>query len=116
MSDIYMKVTYPIETPDEFQIETNAKPEVVGDLLGEFIHGQVGAGADNRPAIERNVYEITLSVDLSDDTWTVNHNCGNRGLREGILMDVMSRISQSKDTKWLATKGLGEEAEQLSEG
>lgn len=93
---IYIKLTFPINEPEKFKIETNAKPELVGDLIGDFVHAQVGEGADERPANQHDVYHIDISVDLTDDTWRSSHDTGNLGLRDGILMDVLQRINGKK--------------------
>ena len=100
-ADIIIKITFPIDEPEKFQIETNAKTELVGELLADYIRTQMGAGKDDSPPNEVDVYEITIGIDLSDDTWGTNHNCGNKGLRDGIIMDVINRISKSENTEWL---------------
>ena len=38
--------------------------------------------------VKRDVYKITLAVDLSEDIITVTSDCGNLGLVAGILMDI----------------------------
>lgn len=100
--DIYFKVTYPINEPNRFRIETNAKTELVGELLGEFIRGQIGMGVDESEANQIDVYEIVLGLDLSNDSWGTKQNCGNKGLRDGILIDVMHRIQESQNLDWLS--------------
>ncbi len=90
---IYIKVTFPINDPKNFKIETNAKPECVGDLIGDFLHMQIGQGRDDsQPDVDRKIYHIDLSVDLTDDTWHTSHDTGNKGLRDGILMHVFQEI------------------------
>jgi len=97
MIDIYLKVIFPINTPEEFRVETNARDEAVSELLTDFIHHQVGAGKDPSEANDLDVYEIELGIDLSDDSWRTRHNCGNKGLRDGILMDVVRRIGETPE-------------------
>lgn len=94
--DIYLKVTYPVENPGEFRIETNARDEAVGELLTDFVHHQVGAGKDYSEATYLDVYEIEIGIDLGDDSWRIRHNCGNKGLRDGILLDVVRQIGETK--------------------
>jgi hypothetical protein len=93
---IYIRLTFPIKEPDKFKIKTNAKPEHVGDLIGEFVRCQLGQGEDKSPASELDEYHIDISIDLTDDTWSSSHDTGNLGLRDGILMDVMQRINGRK--------------------
>lgn len=100
---IYIKLTFPINEPEKFKIETNAKPEHVGDLIGDFLRCQLGQGADESPAANLDVYHIDISVDLTDDTWSSSHDTGNLGLRDGILLSVMGRIQGKKGvTDWLS--------------
>lgn len=88
-TDLFMVVEYDIKA-DTFQIGGNIKPERHGEVLGDFIHGcVVGAGVDESPPEERETYTIRIQLDISDDTFRVSHNCGNKGLRDGILMRVL---------------------------
>ena len=91
MSRLYLNVTYNVET-DTFEVASNIKPERQSDVLADFIHGQVGAGKDESAPAERKVYSIRLQLDLSDDTFYVKHDCGNKGLRDGILMRVLKDL------------------------
>ena len=36
-----------------------------------------------------NVYNIRISIDLETDTFHCSYDCGNKGLREGILLDYI---------------------------
>lgn len=102
--DIYLNVTYPVDEPEKFKIETNAKAEAVADLIEDFIHDQIGAGTDRSQANELDVYEIILAIDLSDDSWRIKDDCGNKGLRDGILLAVLGRISKSQNLDWSSEK------------
>jgi len=68
----------------EFTMQTNVKEPK--ELILDFIQTQFGAGEDNTPREEQDVYKIKLEIDLSDDTFRTTHNCGNKGLRDGILL------------------------------
>jgi len=92
VSRLYLNVTYNVKT-DTFEVASDIKPEMQGEVLADFIHGQVGAGVDESPRTEREVYSIRLQLDLSDDTFYVEHNCGNKGLRDGILMRVLRDLN-----------------------
>ena len=99
---IYIKLTFPIKDPKNFKIETNAKPELVGSLIGDFLHTQHSQDADDRDDTEREIYHIDLSVDLADDTWRIEYDTGNKGLRNGILMHVFQVIERRKGViDWL---------------
>jgi hypothetical protein len=77
------------------KIRTNVRPDKVEDLIMEFARTQIGAGKDTSVPEIRSVYTIKLVLDLSDDSWRVEHDCGNKGLREGILMTVARMITEA---------------------
>jgi hypothetical protein len=72
-----------------FKETTTAKPEAISEIIEAFLMGEVGAGVDNSPANEREVYSIRLDLDLDGDVFHVTSDCGNLGLRDGILMSVL---------------------------
>lgn len=90
--DIVIEMTFDMKT-EAVQIRTNAKHEVLSELISDYIHAQVGAGKDLTPPIERDVYKIAIGVELDDDSWGSSHDCGNKGLREGILMRILAILS-----------------------
>lgn len=83
MSDLKLELTYNLKD-DEFKVETNMKDPI--KHVTEWLRTQIGAGADQTERNDKEVYSIKLEIDLSDDTYTVSHDCGNKGLRDGILM------------------------------
>jgi len=92
-SKLYLHVTYPIAEPEKFQIKSDIKPAALTEVIMTFLHGQVGQGLDANFAIERDVYHIHMEIDLEDDTFIVRHDAGNLGLRDGILLDVVRRLT-----------------------
>lgn len=92
MADLFINITYPVGKPHEYKIESNVKDELIPDLLSDFIRGQSGKGKDEKEAIEREVYNLRLTVDLSFDIFNLTHDCGNEGLALGIIMDVFRRM------------------------
>lgn len=89
---MYIKITYPINEPDNFSIDTNVKEGYVSDLLTDWVHDQIGKGKDNQQANEQEVYHIEIQVDLSHDIFYLNSDTGNDGLTTGIIMDVLRRM------------------------
>lgn len=92
MCRVWVEFTFPIATPEKFTHTGNIKETCLSDIVSDFIRCQLGAGADHSPAQEREVYHIRLDVDLTYDSFTCTHDCGNLGLRDGILMDILSRL------------------------
>ena len=95
MSDrLTMRITYPMkDLRPRPSIKSNIKREHWDEVIGEYVRGQIGNGIDKTPAIDRDVYEITIQLDPTDDTYYVKHNCGNKGLRDGILMETLRQIA-----------------------
>lgn len=77
---------------DKFWIGGNVKDEKIKYILEEFLRSQLGAGKDDQPPNIVNLYTINISVDLSCDKFSVSHNCGNKSLREGILLRLLERL------------------------
>ncbi len=83
MTNIKIDINYDIKK-DEFDVSTNAKDPK--DLVTEYLRTQISSGTDRTESTKPDVYSIAIELDLSGDIFTVSHNCGNKGLRDGILM------------------------------
>ncbi len=90
MSDLYLKLVFDINN-GEFDVDTNIKSDKINDIVADFLRTQMGAGVDKSEANKLDKYKIILKVDLSDDSFRVTHNCGNLGLRDGILMEFLRK-------------------------
>ena len=93
---LHLNVTYNIET-DECSFESDIKPERQAEVLGDFLRMQVGKGEDKTPPVELKEYRIRLTLDLADDTFRVTHDCGNLGLRDGILLHALHQLQNGKE-------------------
>ena len=62
--------------------------------MSDYIRSQIGGGADSSEINRVDVYEIEIGLILAGDKFIVNHNCGNEGLKDGILLDLIGRISK----------------------
>jgi len=86
--DLVLELDYNIKE-DKFTVtSTNMKDPT--KHVNEWIRGQMGNGRDESKRNDHEVYKFKLGIDLSDDTYTMEHNCGNNGLREGILSHFVS--------------------------
>jgi hypothetical protein len=91
-NDVVLDIRYNIKTGEfSYTEKTTVKPECRSDILENFLRSQMGAGQDLTDPEVRDEYAIKIVLDLSDDSFYVTHDCGNKGLRDGILMDVMTR-------------------------
>jgi hypothetical protein len=85
--------------------------ECIEEIVGEFLRGQMGRGKDETPPNEQEVYTIKLTVDLSFDIFKASSDCGNKGLRDGILMYFLRALSDNPKT--VTFKGGEDESGQL---
>jgi len=93
MSTICIKIWYQEKT---WKYKTNAKDPV--KLIEDYLCAIYGDGKiDNRKAHKRDEYEVSLSLDLSDDMFTLGGNTGNNGLSVGILAHCMNHWNEGKE-------------------
>jgi hypothetical protein len=81
--DIRVIVNFNIEQ-DSFEVFSNAKRP--GDIIEAYLRTKIGKGEDTTEANILDVYTIDIKLDLTEDTFYCTHNCGSKGLREGILV------------------------------
>lgn len=72
---------------------TNLKPEFHEEVICDFLRTQIGTGSDSSPVAERDVYEISVACNLDGDTFSIQHDCGNMELRDGILMGYVGTLN-----------------------
>jgi hypothetical protein len=95
MSRLFVKFAYPIEDPAAYEIvDTDMKESGIIEVLEAFIHGSIGAGPDPRKPNELEVYKLRVDIDLTCDRIVVKSDCGQKGLELGILMDILTRMTQ----------------------
>lgn len=87
-----VRIIFNINKPRETIIETNVKTEALDEFFAYFVHSQIGAGKDESKPNEKDVYDITIQINLEDDSLTVKSDTGNKGLTAGIVADIWSRI------------------------
>ena len=76
-------------------IKTNLKNGHLADFLGEYIHSLPGRGEDRSNPTISDVYNIRIECDLTLDKWSTHFNTGNKGLRDGIIIDVYSILNKN---------------------
>jgi len=91
MSDITLLIDFDF-IGTEFWLGGNVKPSRIKGLVEDYLRTQMGQGEDPTEANEIDCYEIDISVDLSHDIFKCRHNCGNKGLREGILLYLLKKL------------------------
>ena len=93
---LYVLLEYDIGNDTVKIIDTNMRSESIIEVIDDFLRTQVGAGEDERYHDEREYYDIKISLDLETDTFECAHNCGNKGLRDGILMRCEQLMKSGK--------------------
>lgn len=91
LDHLFMDIAYDTNK-NTFKITGNLNKVGQKTILETFLLYQVGAGEDNSKANEREVYNIRFEVDLSYDDIRVSDNIGNKGLRDGILVEVYKKL------------------------
>jgi hypothetical protein len=92
--DITIEMDFTVKD-ESVIIRTNAKHEKVQELLEDYLHSIVGAGKDSAPPETRDIYKIAIGVELAaGDVWGSSHDCGNKGLRDGIIMRILALVAE----------------------
>ena len=94
--DLFIKISYCFNKPETSIIRTNVKTERLRDLLNDYLRNQIGKGKDDRKPNEKEVYDIEIGVDLSDDTFYVASDTGNNSLTCGIIMHISAILNELK--------------------
>lgn len=81
---------------DAYEFFGDVKGEAVSTLIETWVQSVVGAGADDSPPEKRDVYRISITWFPEDDTFRIQSNTGNKGLRDGILMRILSLLEESE--------------------
>ena len=65
---------------------------MIEDFVYDFLRTQFGAWKDETEPTKKDVYHIRIRLDLSDDTFYVDSDTGNKGLMTGIVFNYASRL------------------------
>lgn len=84
--------TYPINTPKDYTYKSTMKYAGILEVLDTYVRDSMGAGEDYSEANKRDVYTITIQIDVTDDRLIVSSDTGNKGLTLGILIDIMGMM------------------------
>jgi hypothetical protein len=93
---LYINIKYNINT-NKYEFDSNIKSERQSSIIEDFLRCQLGRGEDDRPDADRDEYNISINLHLSDDTFYSKDDCGNYGLRDGILLNALKSFPDKKD-------------------
>jgi len=91
MKDLWVNIDYDL-IGNEFWYNTNIKGEYLLEFLEEYIRSKMGTGKDKSRVEKHDLYSIDIYLDLGGDIFSAKSNCGNRSLREGIVIGLVERL------------------------
>jgi len=80
--------------PDKFELGGDVKAEAASNLIQAWLVSQISAGVDSREPNKYQSYHIELDWEPSHDKFTARSNCGNDGLRDGLLLHVLKELTK----------------------
>ena len=80
---------------DKFEIGGDLNRKGQRELVETFLLSQFGAGKDKSKPNKLATYYIRLKWYPEDDNIKVSSNTGNKGLREGILIDFLESLDNN---------------------
>ena len=91
-----MDVTY--HENGKFEIDGNINKKGQSSIIRAFLRGQTGKGKDPNPINQQDTYHISLRWFPEDDSIIAKYDTGNKGLRDGILIYVLSKLEKEVQT------------------
>jgi len=91
MGEFFIAIDYDV-IGNKTCYHSNIKKKRLKDVLLDYIRLQMGKGSDETPREEHDLYEITIYLDLAMDRFSSQSNCGNKGLRDGIIMYLIKGL------------------------
>ena len=92
MDQLWIQLDWDVES-NEFCYRTNIKDNLVPNIILDYLRLQIGKGKDLTEREEHYLYSIDLFLDLNKDSFSCTNNCGNLGLRDGILLGFCERLN-----------------------
>ncbi|MFH1979318.1 MAG: hypothetical protein ABII97_02980 [Patescibacteria group bacterium] len=93
--ELFLLIDYDILS-DVFCFGGTIKDEKISDTIEDFLRLQIGLGEDTSEREDHDLYQINLKLDLSCDGFTIFSNCGNLGLRDGILRHFLKKLKETE--------------------
>lgn len=93
MSTAHVNIEYNVQT-DKYTFSGTANDVGRKIIIEEFLRSQIGAGVDMGESERRDVYHIQIEWDPDGDVFKTRFDTGNKGLRDGILMQALSILEK----------------------
>jgi len=88
-SDISIKLFYDLHK-NNFKIKTNLKEDKVDEILSECYRVTLNEIPDYRKPNKRDIYNIIISLDLSQDEFVICSDTGNNILTYELIRDSIN--------------------------
>ena len=95
MSKLTLTIDFTIgdeDEPDTFVLGGTIKQSAAKEIIDNWLRSQMGAGVDGRPANRLKTYHIEIDWYPGNDRFRCRSNCGNDGLRDGLLLYVVKKL------------------------
>ena len=90
--DLIIDIDFDLNSPTKSVIFTNVKHEQLKEIIFHWLRTQIGKGADLTPPREKDRYQVKIGLDLNEDTFATESDCGNESLKCGIVQTVLSLL------------------------
>lgn len=97
--DIIIDFKYNMVSEEPFDLNTNAKPEAINEVLSEYLRSHIGTGKDKSIPNKKDVYHILIGLDLNDDSFGTYSDTGNKSLTDGIVLKSISKLEELAKNK-----------------
>jgi len=89
-------ITYNLKE-DSYAVSGSVKKEQVQEVLEEWLRTQIGLGSDESRPNEKDIYTITIKLELNGDIFSVESDTGNKSLTTGIILALVKEIKAGSD-------------------
>lgn len=94
--DVLIELNFNVNNPLASTVKTNAKPELVRGIFETWLMEQIGLGKDDSEPEVKDKYQISIRIDLRDDTFVTTSDTGNSALTVGIMMTILKILRMIK--------------------
>lgn len=96
MSKLTLTIDFTIgeeNEEDTFELGGTIKKEGAAEIIESWLRSQMGAGADSSEPKQRKTYHLEIDWYPSNDRFVCRSDCGNKGLRDGLLLYVLKELN-----------------------
>ena len=87
--DLFLDLFYNVKD-NSFKLKTNVKDDKIDEILSDCYRTTLGAFPDYREPKLFDVYSILIKLDLSQDTFSISSNTGNKVLAYELIREAIN--------------------------